>query len=38
MGTDDAVSDHFGGMGTGIGIERIQGSHILMITIVHDPC
>jgi hypothetical protein len=38
MGADDSVSDHFGGAGTGIDIERIQGSHILLITIVHDDC
>ena len=38
MEGDGPVSDHYGGMGTGIDIERIKGSHILILTITHDDC
>lgn len=38
MEIDGPVSDHYGGMGTGIDIERIKGTHILILTVTHDDC
>lgn len=38
MGDDDSVSSFFGGAGVGIGIERIKGSHVLILDTSYDDC
>lgn len=38
MGFHDSASPHYGGMGTGIDVDRIKGTSILIFTVSRDDC